>query len=193
MSERILVIDGHPDRDRARFCHALANAYLEGARATGKQTRLITLAEADFPLLRTAKDFATPADAPAITRAQEDFLWADHIVIIFPLWLSSAPALLRAFFEQIARASFVAETDGRGIKSKLKGRSARLIVTMGMPAPIYQLVFGARGVKSIMEGVLGFAGIGPIRLTLFGAIEAVGEAVQKRRLARVNTLGREGA
>ncbi len=192
MKSRVLVIDGHPDPDRTRFCHALANAYVEGARATGKQTRLITLAEAKFPLLRTAAEFASDPDAAVILSAREDILWADHIVLIFPLWLGSAPALVRAFFEQVARASFVAETDGRGIKSKLKGKSARLIVTMGMPAFIYRLIFRAHGLKSIMQGVLGFGGIAPIRLTLMGAIAAASAALQKRRLAQAAALGRDG-
>lgn len=193
MTERILIIDGHPDPDRKRYGHALAEAYAEGARATGKQTRLITLAEAEFPLLRTSEEFAVPPAAPAIISARDDLLWADHVVLLFPLWLGGAPALLHAFLEQIARASFVAETRGRGIKQNLKGRSARLIVTMGMPAFVYRFIFRAHGVRNIMQGVLGFGGFNPIRLTLFGAIEAAGERILKRQLRRVAMLGREGA
>lgn len=190
MKSRVLVIDGHPDPDRSRFCHALANAYLEGARATGKQVRLITVAEADFALLRTAKDFATPPESPAILSARDDLRWADHVVLVFPLWLGDAPALLRGFLEQVARASFVAETSGRGIRPKLKGRSARLIVTMGMPSFLYRLIFRAHGLKAIMQGILGFGGLAPIRLTLMGAAEAAGAPLQKKRLARVAALGR---
>lgn len=193
MTERILIIDGHPDPDRKRYGHALAETYAEGARATGKQTRLITIAETEFSLLRTAEEFATPPVAPAIVGAREDLLWADHIVIVFPLWLGGAPALLRGFLEQIARASFVAETGGRGIRQKLKGRSARLIVTMGMPAFIYRLIFRAHGVKNLTQGVLGFGGVAPIRLSLFGAIEAAGERALKQHLKHVAMLGREGA
>lgn len=192
MPNRILVIDGHPDPDRARFCHALANAYLEGAQSTGKETRLVTLAETEFAPLRTAADFARPTDMPAIKSAQDDITWADHIVLVFPLWLGGAPALLRAFLERIACGSFVAETAGRGIRQKLKGKSARLIVTMGMPAFIYEFVFHAHGVKNIMQGVLGFGGVAPIRLTLFGAVEAARQGGQKKRLARVRALGRDG-
>ncbi|MES1201940.1 MAG: NAD(P)H-dependent oxidoreductase [Pseudomonadota bacterium] len=192
MRENILVIDGHPDPARQRLGHALAEAYCDGARATGKEVRLITVAESEFPLLRTAADFATPPVSPAILRAREDLLWAHHIVLIFPLWLGGAPALLRGFLEQVARASFVAETDGRGIRPKLKGKSARVIVTMGMPALIYRLMFHEHGVRNIMQGVLGFGGIAPIRRTLFGAIEAPG-GNQKKQLAVVHRLGRDGA
>lgn len=161
MANRILVVDGHPDPSRERFCHALTEAYVEGARSTGKETRLISVAEAAFPLLRTAAEFGTAPDAPAILRAREDMVWADHIVLIFPLWLGGAPALLRGFLEQIARGAFVAEISKRGVQQKLKGKSARLIVTMGMPAPIYRLWFREHGVRNIMQGILGLGGVAP--------------------------------
>lgn len=192
MSERILVIDGHPDAKRERFCHALAEAYIEGARASGKQTRLLTVSEMEFALLRTVADFASPPSDPAILRARDDLMWCDHVAIVFPLWLGGAPALLRAFFEQIARAGFVAETAGRGIQQKLKGRSARLIVTMGMPAPIYSLVFHEHGVRNVMQGILGFGGIAPIRRTLFGAVGSANAQTQQARLKAVQQLGAEG-
>ena len=99
MKERILVIDGHPDAHRERFCHALAEAYIEGARAAGKQTRLLTVSEMTFPLLRSAADFTSAPEDAAILRARDDLLWCDHMVIIFPLWLGGALVLLRAFFE----------------------------------------------------------------------------------------------
>lgn len=80
---------------------------------------------------------------------------------------------------------------GRGIQQKLKGKSARLIVTMGMPAFIYQLVFHAHGVKNIMQGVLGFGGVAPIRLTLFGGVETSTLAAHAARFRSVTALARE--
>jgi putative NADPH-quinone reductase len=192
MSARILIIDGHPDKDRARFCHALADAYVAGAREGGHETRLIVLADADFPLLRTASEFDQPPEAAAILSARDDIVWASHIVFVFPLWIGSAPALLRAFLEQTARGAFFAGTEGRGIQQRLKGRTARLIVTMGMPAFVYSLVFGAHGLKSIAKSALGFAGIGPTKMTLLGAAGEQGTALAQRRLRHVRSLGERG-
>jgi putative NADPH-quinone reductase len=192
MRRKILIIDGHPDPDRKRFCHALAEIYAAGAISAGDETRSITLAETEVTFLRTAVDFAKAATAPAIMSAQRDIEWADHIVMVFPLWLGGAPALLRAFLEQVACGSFFAETSGRGIQQRLKNKSARLIVTMGMPALIYRLIFHAHGVKNIMEGVLGFAGFRPVRATLFGAVEAQNAKMLQSRLAQVRELGRQG-
>ena len=193
MRDKILVIDGHPDPERRRFCHALADAYIAGARASGLETRLITVADADFTLLRTAREFAEPPMQRDIIRAREDLLWCNHLVLIFPLWLGGAPALLRGFLEHVARASFVAETDGRGIRQKLKGRSARVIVTMGMPKFAYSLIFHENGVRNIMQGVLGFGGISPIHRTYFGGVEAASSPSKQRMLRQTGALGRDGA
>jgi putative NADPH-quinone reductase len=189
VSKRILIIDGHPDPERARLCHALAEAYGEGARATGNAVRTLTVAELEVPVLRTAREFATPPASASIQQAREDLIWCEHLVLVFPLWLGGAPALLRAFLEQIGRADFMADATGKGIKQKLKGRSARLIVTMGMPALAYQLVFHEYGVRNIMYGVIGFGGLAPIRRTLLGAIETVSDQERQRRIDKVKQLG----
>jgi putative NADPH-quinone reductase len=51
--------------------------------------------------------------------------WADHLVIIYPLWLGSMPGMLKSFFEQLLRPGFAfAPAAGRGMPRKLlKGRS----------------------------------------------------------------------
>lgn len=192
MGERILIVDGHPDPNRQRYCHALAEAYGEGARSTGKDVRIATVAEMNIPLLRTAEEFACPADLPAILRAQEDLLWCDHVVLVFPLWLGGPPSLLRSFLEQIARGSFMADTAGIGIQQKLKGRSGRVIVTMGMPALAYRLIFHEHGVRNIMQGVLGFAGVSPVRRTLIGGVGALSPRALSSHLRRIEALGRSG-
>ncbi len=190
MGKRILIIDGHPDPDRKRLCHALAEAYGEGARQTGNEVRTLTLAEMDITFLRSAREFETPPDGNDILRARDDLLWCNHFVLVFPLWLGGAPALLRAFLEQVGRANFMAVTAGKGITQKLKGRSARLVVTMGMPALIYQLLFHEHGVRNIMQGIIGFGGLAPIRRTLFGAVEAVSSRTRERWMNAVRRLGR---
>jgi putative NADPH-quinone reductase len=192
LPQRILVIDGHPDPDRTRFCHALADAYVHGAMAAGKETRLITLAETPVDFVRSAMEFASAPQSTHILSARADIEWADHLTLVFPLWLGGAPALLRAFLEQVARGEFFAAAAASGPRPKFKGKSARIVVTMGMPAFIYRTLFSAHGVRNIIQGVLGFAGFTPIKTTMFGAMESAREPVQKARLAQVHLLGREG-
>src|ERR1700676_729879 len=106
MARKIVVIDGHPDPDKARFCHALAAAYAEAAQAAGHTVRRITVAETEIPILRSAQDWESGEAVPAIRQCQQAIGWADHLVFIYRLWLGSMPALLRGFFEQVFRPGF---------------------------------------------------------------------------------------
>jgi putative NADPH-quinone reductase len=72
---------------------------------------------------------------------------------------------------------------------RLRGKSARIVVTMGMPVLIYRWYFGAHGLKSLERGILGFCGIAPIRESLFGMIEAASAAKRDRWLRRMRDLG----
>jgi len=191
VGKRIVIIQGHPDPDQKRFCHALGWNYEEGAIEGGHEVRTIDVARLDFPLLRTQRDFES-GKAPAVIReAQEDIRWANHIVIIYPLWLGTLPALLKGFFEQTFRHGFALQPTktGGGMKRLLKGRSARIIVTMGMPSTVYRVYFRAHGLKSLESSVLGMVGIRPIHATLFGLIANRSDKYRARCLEEVRQLG----
>lgn len=83
-------------------------------------------------MLRDPADFATPAPEP-IRQVQQAVLKADHLVVVYPLWLGTMPALVKAFFEHFARAEFAIGQSEQGWPRKmLKGRSARVVVTRGI-------------------------------------------------------------
>lgn len=191
MGKRIVIIDGHPDPSDERFCHALAAAYAEGAQAAGHTVRTIRTADIDIPFLRSATEWSQGTPPPDIRAAQEAIGWAEHLLVVYPLWQGAMPALLKAFFEQIGRPGFAVAREATFSPGLLKGRSARIVVTMGMPALIYRFFFRAHSLKSFERNVLKICGIGPIRETLIGSVEA---SAQKRTawLGRLRTLGRSG-
>lgn len=168
-SRRILVINGHPDPSPERLSAGLASAYADGARAKGHEVRRLDVGAMDFSILRRVQDFMTEPGEDSILHAREEFSWAQHIVFVFPLWLGGPPALLKAFMEQVGRHDFLLGQSSSGFPAgKLKGRSARLVVTMGMPSVIYCFVFGGFGVRAFAKGILGLAGVKPVRITYFG-------------------------
>ncbi|GAB4180389.1 MAG: NAD(P)H-dependent oxidoreductase [Thalassobaculales bacterium] len=192
MSRRILLIDGHPDPDPRRFVHALAAAYAEGAAAAGHELRRIEVAGLDFPLLRTAADWESGAQAPGLAQAQAAIAWADHLVILYPLWLGGMPALLKGFLEQVLRPGFaVAEDRNRAAPGLLTGKSARLVVTMGMPALVYRWFYFAHSLRALKRNILKYCGVAPVADTLVGGVAKLGAAGRARWLARLGELGRQ--
>lgn len=190
--KHIAIIDGHPDPDRGRFIHALAARYAEGAVAAGHEVRRIDLARLDFPLLRSRAAWEDEPPPPGIAEAQQAIAWAGHLVILYPLWLGDVPALLKGFLEQALRPDFAirkGEALGAGL---LHGKSARLVVTMGMPAFFYRFYFGAHSVKSFERNILKLVGIKPVRHTLIGGVEE-SAADRQARLQELFDLGRRAA
>jgi putative NADPH-quinone reductase len=101
------------------------------------------------------------------------------------------PALLKAFLEQVFRPGFAVAAGEHGLSpGLLKGKSARIVVTMGMPALIYRLYFRAHSLKSLERNILRFSGMGPIRETLIGSVETIGDDARRKWLARLAELGR---
>ncbi|MGN6469661.1 MAG: NAD(P)H-dependent oxidoreductase [Rhizobiaceae bacterium] len=194
MPRRIVVILGHPDLSPKRLCRALADSYAEGARSAGHEVRRIDVARLDFPLLGSMQEFQHGMVSPDIKDAAEAIRRAEHIVFVFPLWLGTMPALLKGFLEQVMRPGLAfaypkAGKDG-SLTTLLKGHSARLIVTMGMPAPIYRFWYLGHGVAGIRRNILNFVGIGPVRESLFGMVESVSDARRRKWLAAMHALGK---
>jgi len=192
---RILVLDGHPDTDRARFAHALADAYAEGASEAGHECRRIDIAGLDFPLLRRRQDWERGALPATLAAARDAIAWSQHLVLVFPLWLGDMPALLKGFLEQVARPGFaIGDADSSGMGKKLlAGRSARVVVTMGMPAFVYRWYFRAHSVASLERNILGFVGFAPVHRTLIGGIESIGEVGRVGWLKKLRALGAKAA
>ena len=194
MPKHIAIIQGHPDAQTRHFGHALADEYAKGCEDGGHEVKRIEVAQLDFPLLRTKEEFEKGQPPDSITEAQNTIAWADHLVIIYPLWHGTMPALLKAFLEQVLRPGFAFEYDESGWfpKKRLTGKSARVVVTMGMPAFIFRWFFFAHGLKTLERNILGFCGIGPVKSTLIGSIEGLTERQRDDWLDEMRGLGELG-
>ena len=192
-TRKIAIIDGHPDEREDSFCRSLVGAYASGAAAAGHGVRRVTLAHLDVPLLRSRKEWESGEPPPALKEAWEAIAWADHLVIVYPLWLGSTPALLKAFFEQVFKPGLAIDQGKGGFpRGLLRGKSARIVVTMGTPALVYRLFFFSHGLSALKRNILKFVGIGPIATTLIGSIETISQQRRQRWLRRVEEFGREG-
>ena len=193
MSKRIALIQGHPDSAGGHFGHALADAYERAATEAGHEVRVIDVARLELPLMRNAREWEWKPASASIERAQRAIAWAEHLVIVFPLWMGDMPAALKAFFEQALRPGFAIgkAAPGRMSKKLLKGRSARIVVTMGMAAFFYSVYYRAHSLKSLKRNILEFCGISPVRTTVIGMVEGRQEA-RADWLTRLAVLGVQG-
>lgn len=192
MNKRITLIQGHPDGANRHFCHDLARAYQLGAEAAGHTVRVVDVGQLEVPWLRSQAQWQDGALPASLQPAQDAIGWAEHLVLVFPLWLGDMPALLKGFLEQVARPGFAFKAEGGNPfgKKGLTGRSARVIVTMGMPALLYRYYFRAHSVKNLERNILGFVGIAPVRETLIGLVDTLGDEGRGAWFSKVGQLGR---
>jgi putative NADPH-quinone reductase len=156
--------------------------------------RLIDIATLDFPILRTMEEFVERPMPVTLENAGQAIREAEHIVFVFPLWLGTMPALLKAFLEQVMRpgVAFAYPEPGKAgfARTLLKGRSARVVVTMGMPALFYRFWYLGHGIAGMRRNILNFVGIGPVRESLFGLVEGADDARRWKWIATMHSLGK---
>jgi putative NADPH-quinone reductase len=195
---RIVVIQGHPDRD-GHYCHALAERYVSGAREAGHQVEKIDLSSMELPFLRSAYDLRHGRPPQGVRLAQASLLACDHIVLIHPIWNGGSPALVRAFMEQAFRPSFAfpnADADARlsfvsalRARKALSGKTARVVTTMQMPALVYRLFFRPHQEAN----ALWLAGARPVTQTAIGLVEAKDGAAREAWLRRMAQWGEQAS
>jgi putative NADPH-quinone reductase len=190
----IVIIQGHPDPEGNHFCHALAKAYFKGAESSGHNIKVIDIAQIEFPMLRTQADFVEGEAPEVIKQVQQLIQSAQHLVIIYPLWLGTMPAYLKAFLEQVFRPGFIAikNTDEKPWERQVSEKTAHIVVTMGMSEIIYRSYFLAHGLKSLEGNILAFSGINAIHETLIGSVESIDDTERKQWLDKMERTGRAG-
>lgn len=185
---RIAIIVGHAMT--GTYCEALAEAYRRGAVEARHQTALINTATMSFdPVLRGGYRELQPLE-PDLLAARDAIFAADHLVLIFPLWLGTLPAIFKGFLERVIQPDVIEPARTGTFVTPWKGKSVRIVMTMGMPGFIYRWYFGAHALKMLKRNVLSFLGAGPIRSTIHGSVESVSQERRTRWLAEMEDLGR---
>lgn len=194
MTERIAVIQGHPDGESRHYGHALSEAYTNAALAAGHDVRVIEVGKLDFPLIRSKVEWENNPLPPQLSEAQNNLLWAEHWALFYPIWLGDMPAMLKGFLEQVLRPglSYVESEPGQMWDQLLVGRSARLVVTMATNTLVYKHFYGAHTVKALEGNILKFCGISPVKTTLIGEVYKKSPKQLERSVKQMEVYGSKG-
>ncbi len=110
MSKKILVFLGHPHD--GSFCAGLAEAYAEEAGKHGAEVRLVRLAQLKF---NPAVTFKEPIELePDIAQLQADFIWAEHLVFVYPIWWGALPGLMKCVLERVLLTALPSSSTRKG-------------------------------------------------------------------------------
>jgi NAD(P)H dehydrogenase (quinone) len=188
---RVLVINGHPDKES--LCASLAGKYKIGANKSGAECDIVNLTDLEFsPVLEYGYRKLTGLE-PDLQKAWDLIIKADHLVFVYPNWWGTYPALLKGFIDRVFLPGFAFEYQEKSPlpKQLLTGKTARLLVTTDTPNWYYSLIYRKPGHNSMKKSILGFCGIKPVKVSTFGPVRGSTDAQRKSWLASVQKLGKE--
>lgn len=184
--KKIFILVGNPDSTDTMCC-SIADTYEKEARAAGHEVRRTNLGELSFdPILHKGYKEIQQLE-PDLLKVQEDMKWAEHFVLIYPLWWASMPALLKGLWDRmfIPGFAFHFHKDGMGWDKLLAGRTARVIITSKNWSIVERMLFGDFK-NEIGRAILGFAGY-KVRITEIGHVEGLSES---KKLAWMKTISK---
>lgn len=186
----IAIVVGHPQQ--GTLCESLAEAYRKGAEAGGHRVSLFNLSRMTFdPILREGYRREQPLE-PDLASAYAALAQADHWVFVFPLWCGDMPAIMKGFLERVLQPDLIKRKDTENAMNWriFESKSARIIMTMGMPVTVYRLWYGAHAIKLLKRNILHFIGVKPVRDTLFGIVAGVNNETRLGWIKQVEAMGR---
>ncbi|WP_245971412.1 NAD(P)H-dependent oxidoreductase [Sphingobacterium puteale] len=193
MMKKILVINGHPNRESFNF--GIAAAYKKGAEEAGAEVRSINIADLNFnPNLQFGYQKRTALE-PDLLKAWEDIQWADHLVWVHPVWWGGLPAIMKGFIDRLFLPGFAFQYRENSLfwDKLLKGKSARIITTLDQPGWYYALIYVRPSVNQLKRSTLLFCGISPVKVTYLGIIKTSDATKRDKWLQKIKQLGQRQA
>jgi len=153
------IIFAHPNHNG--LCYAAFEKARQGFTDAGHEVRVTDLYEERFdPLLffdgeHLRRDLQFDEDTRIY---RENILWAEHLVVIFPIWWGGMPAILKGFIDKVFAKGFAYDYTKTLPIGQLKGKTAWIINTHDTPS-LYAKLFGVDYGKVLKRKVLAFCGI----------------------------------
>ncbi len=188
--KKVLVLCGHPDKDS--FSGTVADHYQVGAQDAGHTVERVNIGELNFdPILHKGYKEIQALEPDLIT-LQDKFRNADHIVIIYPNWWCTMPAILKGLFDRfwLPGFAFNFNKQTKQIEKHLKGKTGRVIILSGSHSPFKTWWQFGDYTNEIQYGIMEFAGI-RTNVSSFGPCEKVNDEIRAKWLKEVESLGKK--
>lgn len=183
---KTLIIYYHPHE--GSFCSAIRDAVISGLETGEHEYKLVDLGRDEFDPVMRAKDLKAFAMAGRIgeeglegvdsivLKYMKKLRWAEHIVMIFPIWWMSMPAMMKGFVDKVIFPGVVYKMEGGNLVSMLSGlKQVTIITTMNTPSDVYKSMFNNSIEGSLIKGTFNKIGIHDIRWISLNMVKQVGD------------------
>lgn len=190
-TKKIVIICGHPDTDT--FTGSMLDHYQAAAEDAGHHVVRFNLGELHFdPILRKGYKEIQQLE-PDLQMIQDAIHECDHLVIAYPNWWCTMPALLKGMFDRIWLPGFAFNfnKETKKIEKHLTGKTARVFIMSGSHSPFRTWWQFGDYTNEIQYGVLEFAGI-KTQISSYGPTERVSDDTRYQWIKEAESLGLQG-
>ena len=187
--KKILIINGHPNREAFNF--GIAAAYKNGAVLSNAEIKEIIVSDLKFnPNLQFGYQKRIELE-PDLLEAWEKIKWADHLVWVHPVWWGGLPAITKGFIDRVFLPGFAFQYRENSVwwDKLLKGKTAHIITTLDQPGWYYRFAFGRPSINQLKKSTLEFCGVKPVKVTYIGPIKNTELSVREKWLEKIEKLG----
>jgi NAD(P)H dehydrogenase (quinone) len=190
MSKRVLILAANPKADS--FTNYLAETYASSAKKS-HEVQFIRLSDMEFNMDLSGGYAQQHSLEELLQLFQASLEWCEHLVIFTPIWWGGLPAKLKGLIDRTFLPGFAFQYEkGNSIPKKLlKGRTARIVMTMDTPPWYYVLIQGSPAIGQLKTATLKFVGFKSVKRKMFGPIISSTSESRTKWINHISQLGYE--
>ncbi|MGC8866526.1 MAG: NAD(P)H-dependent oxidoreductase [Bacteroidales bacterium] len=182
----------YANHNNGSFNHAVLESVMNKYLSLGHEVVVRNLYKQNWNPVLTTEDLAAihegkmPSD---IENEQKFIAWADMLTVIYPVWWTGMPAILKGYFDRVFSFGFAYGMTDKGIEGFLRGKKVLLLSSTGQPREVYE----ASGMYKAMNmttdrGIFEFCAMDVIAHIYFPSIQTVSELIRKEYIESVHTF-----
>jgi len=190
---KVLIVFTHPNL--SSFNHALLENFSSGLEQSGHEVRIKDLYQEQFNPVLSSDELSALHQGNIPTRIaneQEQLLWAEALVFVYPLWWFTPPAMLKGWFDVVLSKGVAFEYSNAGARGLLKHKKAKVLITAGASEDYFiennSLEISYR---PLTDGALAFCGIDDVSYEIYYDIINRTDEERAEILANAKKMGVE--
>lgn len=144
--KKIFVITCNPNKESKRTPYI--DAYIEEVKKNGNEVRILNIYDLKIDYLNGLDDKSLYLDmknkdslTEELKEAQDNIVWADQIILSYPVWWLDIPSKLKSFFERVFQVGTIIDYDKSGLVKILKNKTVVIIQSYNMPYFIMKYMY----------------------------------------------------
>ena len=190
---KYLIIYAHPNPKS--FNHAILETITGELKKGKKEFKVRDLYKIGFDPALSTRDLtaiengAVPKD---IKKEQNYISKADILIVIFPIWWSAMPAMLKGYIDRVFSLKFAYDITEEEVVGLLKGKKVFIVSTTGASKEDYEKMGAFKMMNmSIDMAIFQFSGMKVIGHKYFSSVPSVSQQDRKKMLKELKLLVKE--